>query len=185
MYELVEKPLISVLYEIEKNGIKADRRILSELSEEFGQKIKKIEQNIYNLAGSEFNIASPKQLGEILFENLGLSGGKKTKSGTWATGIDILEDLSAIGHTIADKIIEWRQLNKLKTTYTDSLPNFIDPSSGRVHTKFSQALTSTGRLSSSNPNLQNIPIRTSEGKLIRSAFIAEKGQHSCLRIIVK
>ena len=176
MYELVEKPLINVLCEIEKNGIKADRSILSELSEEFGQKIKKIEQNIYDLAGSEFNIASPKQLGEILFENLGLSGGKKTKSGTWATGIDILEDLSAIGHTIADEIIEWRQLNKLKTTYTDSLPNFIDPSSGRVHTKFSQALTSTGRLSSSNPNLQNIPIRTSEGKLIRSAFIAEKGQ---------
>jgi len=176
MYELVEKPLISVLCEIEKNGIKADRSILSELSEEFGQKIKKIEQNIYSLAGSEFNIASPKQLGEILFESLGLRGGKKTKSGTWATGIDILEDLSAIGHTIADEIIEWRQLNKLKTTYTDSLPNFIDQSSGRVHTKFSQALTSTGRLSSSNPNLQNIPIRTSEGKLIRSAFIAEKGR---------
>ncbi len=176
MYELVEKPLISVLCEIEKNGIKADRIILSELSEEFGQKIKKIEQNIYNLAGSKFNIASPKQLGEILFESLGLSGGKKTKSGTWATGIDILEDLSAIGHTIADEIIEWRQLNKLKTTYTDSLPNFIDQSSGRVHTKFSQALTSTGRLSSSNPNLQNIPIRTNEGKLIRSAFIAEKGR---------
>ena len=176
MYELVEKPLISVLCEIEKNGIKADRSILSELSEEFGQKIKKIEQNIYSLAGSEFNIASPKQLGEILFESLGLSGGKKTKSGTWATGIDILEDLSAIGHTIADEIIEWRQLNKLKTTYTDSLPNFIDQSSGRVHTKFSQALTSTGRLSSSHPNLQNIPIRTSEGKLIRSAFIAEKGR---------
>jgi len=176
MYELVEKPLISVLCEIEKNGIKADRSILSELSEKFGLKIRKIEQNIYSLAGSEFNIASPKQLGEILFESLGLSGGKKTKSGTWATGIDILEDLSAIGHTIADEIIEWRQLNKLKTTYTDSLPNFIDQSSGRVHTKFSQALTSTGRLSSSNPNLQNIPIRTGEGKLIRSAFIAEKGR---------
>ena len=176
IYELVEKPLISVLCDIEKNGIKADQRILYELSEKFGKKIKTIEQNIYHLAGSEFNIASPKQLGEVLFEDLGLNGGKKTKSGTWATGIDILEDLSAIGHTIADEIIEWRQLSKLKTTYTDSLPNFIDPSSGRVHTKFSQALTSTGRLSSSNPNLQNIPIRTSEGKLIRSAFIAEKGR---------
>ncbi len=176
MYELIEKPLIAVLCEIEKNGIKADRKILSGLSEKFGEKIKKIEQNIYNLAGNEFNIASPKQLGEILFETLDLRGGKKTKSGTWATGIDVLEDLSAIGHSIADEIIEWRQLNKLKTTYTDSLPNFINQSSGRVHTKFSQALTSTGRLSSSNPNLQNIPIRTSEGKLIRSAFIAEKGQ---------
>ena len=176
VYESIEKPLVKVLQEIEKNGIKADREILSYLSDKFGEKIKKIEQNIYKLAGTEFNIASPKQLGEILFENLSLGGGKKTKSGTWATGIDILEDLAVAGHNIAEEIIEWRQLNKLKTTYTDTLPNFIDGVTGRVHTNFSQALTSTGRLSSSNPNLQNIPIRTSEGKLIRSAFVAEKGK---------
>ena len=176
VYESIEKPLVKVLQEIEKNGIKADREILSYLSDKFGEKIKKIEQNIYKLAGTKFNIASPKQLGEILFENLSLGGGKKTKSGTWATGIDILEDLAVAGHNIAEEIIEWRQLNKLKTTYTDTLPNFIDGVTGRVHTNFSQALTSTGRLSSSNPNLQNIPIRTSEGKLIRSAFVAENGK---------
>ncbi len=176
IYELIEKPLVDVLHQIEETGIKADREILRELSNKFGEKIGKIEQNIFKLAGEEFNIASPKQLGEVLFENLGLSGGKRTKSGTWATGVDILENLATMGHSIADEIIEWRQLNKLKTTYTDSLPNFINEITGRVHTKFSQALTSTGRLSSSSPNLQNIPIRTSEGKLIRSAFIAENGK---------
>jgi len=143
------------------------------LSFKFGTKIKQLENKIYILSGQEFNVASPKQLGEILFDKLELKGGKKNKSGAWGTGIDILEDLSLLGYEIADNIIEWRQLTKLKTTYTDSIPNFINKTTQRVHTQFSQSLTSTGRLSSSSPNLQNIPIRTYEGKQIRSAFVAD------------
>ena len=172
VYELIEKPLIKVLYDMESEGIKADKSVLDELSLKFGTKINQLEKNIHILAGEEFNVASPKQLGEILFDKLALKGGKKNKSGAWATGIDILEDLSLLGYEIADKIIEWRQLSKLKTTYTDSIPNFINKDTQRVHTQFSQSLTSTGRLSSSSPNLQNIPIRTYEGKQIRSAFVS-------------
>ncbi|MDG2187296.1 MAG: DNA polymerase I [Hyphomicrobiales bacterium] len=174
IYEIIEKPLISTLFEMERNGIKIDVTILKELSQKFNSRIEKLEKEIQSISGLEFNIASPKQLGEVLFDILKLAGAKKTKSGSWATGIEILEDLSLMGHEIADKIIEWRQLSKLKSTYTDSLPNFINQITGRIHTRFSQALTSTGRLSSSNPNLQNIPIRTNEGKLIRSAFIPDK-----------
>ena len=173
VYELIEKPLIKILFEIENKGIKVDKSVLDELSFKFGTKIKQLENKIYILSGQEFNVASPKQLGEILFDKLELKGGKKNKSGAWGTGIDILEDLSLLGYEIADKIIEWRQLTKLKTTYTDSIPNFINKTTQRVHTQFSQSLTSTGRLSSSSPNLQNIPIRTYEGKQIRSAFVAD------------
>ncbi|MAV99741.1 MAG: DNA polymerase I [Rhodobiaceae bacterium] len=172
VYELIEKPLIKILFDMENKGIKADKSVLDELSFKFGTKIKQLENKIYILSGQEFNIASPKQLGKILFDKLELKGGKKNKSGAWATGIDILEDLSLLGYEIADNIIEWRQLSKLKTTYTDSIPNFINKTTQRVHTQFSQSLTSTGRLSSSSPNLQNIPIRTYEGKQIRSAFVA-------------
>ena len=173
VYELIEKPLIKILFEIENKGIKVDKSVLDELSFKFGTKIKQLENKIYILSGQEFNVASPKQLGEILFDKLELKGGKKNKSGAWGTGIDILEDLSLLGYEIADNIIEWRQLTKLKTTYTDSIPNFINKTTQRVHTQFSQSLTSTGRLSSSSPNLQNIPIRTYEGKQIRSAFVAD------------
>ncbi len=173
VYELIEKPLIKILFEIENKGIKIDKSVLDELSFKFGTKIKQLENKIYILSGQEFNVASPKQLGEILFDKLELKGGKKNKSGAWGTGIDILEDLSLLGYEIADNIIEWRQLSKLKTTYTDSIPNFINKTTQRVHTQFSQSLTSTGRLSSSSPNLQNIPIRTYEGKQIRSAFVAD------------
>ncbi|MBL6623930.1 MAG: DNA polymerase I, partial [Rhizobiales bacterium] len=173
VYELIEKPLIKILFEIENKGIKVDKSVLDELSFKFGTKIKQLEKKIYILSGQEFNVASPKQLGEILFDKLELKGGKKNKSGAWGTGIDILEDLSLLGYEIADNIIEWRQLTKLKTTYTDSIPNFINKTTQRVHTQFSQSLTSTGRLSSSSPNLQNIPIRTYEGKQIRSAFVAD------------
>ena len=172
VYELIEKPLIKILHDMESKGIKADKSVLDELSLKFGTKINQLEKNIHILAGEEFNVASPKQLGEILFDKLALKGGKKNKSGSWATGIDILEDLSLLGYEIADNIIEWRQLSKLKTTYTDSIPNFINKDTQRVHTQFSQSLTSTGRLSSSSPNLQNIPIRTYEGKQIRSAFVS-------------
>ena len=177
VYETIEKPLIKILSAMEQNGIKADIKILDELSLRFQEKIIMLEKEIIKDAGVDFNIASPKQLGEILFDVLKLDGGKKTKSGVWATGIEILEDLSLLGYGIADNIIEWRQLTKLKSTYTDSIPHYINKNTGRVHTTFSQALTSTGRLSSSSPNLQNIPIRTPEGKLIRSAFISEKNHY--------
>jgi DNA polymerase-1 len=160
---------------MEARGIKVDRQILSRLSGEFAQKLGGLEAELYEAAGEEFNIGSPKQLGDILFGKFGLPGGKKTKTGAWGTGADVLEELAAQGNLLAARILDWRQLSKLKSTYTDLLPGFIHPESGRIHTSYALASTTTGRLSSSDPNLQNIPVRTEEGRRIRSAFIAEKG----------
>jgi DNA polymerase-1 len=160
---------------MEQRGIKVDRQILSRLSGSFAQKAGAVEAEIYELAGSSFNIGSTKQLGDILFGRMGLPGGKKTKTGAWSTDVKVLDDLAAEGVPIARKIVDWRQLTKLKSTYTDALPGYIHPETGRIHTDYSLASTSTGRLSSSEPNLQNIPIRTEEGRGIRRAFIAEEG----------
>ena len=175
VYETLERPLLPVLARMETRGIKVDRQILSRLSGEFSQKLGGLEHEIYELAGEEFNIGSPKQLGDILFGKFGLDGGKKTKTGAWSTGADILDELAANGNTLAARILDWRQLSKLKSTYTDLLPGFIHPETGRVHTSYALASTTTGRLSSSDPNLQNIPIRTEEGRRIRTAFIASDG----------
>jgi len=175
VYERLERPMIPVLAKMERRGIKVDRQILSRLSGNFAQKAAAAEAEIYELAGSEFNIGSTKQLGEILFGKMGLAGGKKTKTGQWSTDVKVLEDLAAEGVPIARKIVDWRQLTKLKSTYTDALPSYIHPETGRVHTDYALASTSTGRLSSSEPNLQNIPVRTEEGRAIRRAFIAEEG----------
>jgi DNA polymerase I len=175
LYETLERPMVSVLARMEARGIKIDRQILSRLSGEFAQKLAGLEAEIHELAGENFNIASPKQLGDILFGKLGLPGGKKTKTGAWSTGASVLEDLAAEGSDLAANILEWRQLSKLKSTYTDLLPGFIHPETGRVHTSYSLASTTTGRLSSSDPNLQNIPVRSEEGRRIRTAFVAEKG----------
>ncbi|MBO6544028.1 MAG: DNA polymerase I [Alphaproteobacteria bacterium] len=175
LYETLERPLVPVLVEMERAGIKVDRAVLSRLSGEFAQKMAGYEAEVYELAGETFNIASPKQLGEILFDKMGLPGGKKTKTGAWSTDASTLEDLATAGHDLPAKVLEWRGLAKLKSTYTDALPEFIQPSTGRVHTSYSMAGTSTGRLASTEPNLQNIPIRTEDGRRIRTAFIAEKG----------
>jgi len=175
LYETLERPLVPVLMAMEREGIKVDRTVLARLSGDFAQSLAGLETEIHQLAGENFNIASPKQLGEILFDKMGLEGGKKTKTGAYATGADVLEGLAALGHDLPVRILNWRQLAKLKNTYTDALPKFINPETGRVHTSYSLASTTTGRLSSNEPNLQNIPIRTAEGRKIRSAFIAEKG----------
>ncbi len=175
VYERLERPLIDVVAKMEQRGITVDRQILSRLSGELAQAAAGLEAEIYELAGREFNVGSPKQLGEILFDEMGLPGGKKTKTGAWQTGVQVLEELAADGHELPRKIIGWRQLSKLKSTYTDALPGFINQDTGRVHTSYSMASTSTGRFSSSDPNLQNIPIRTAEGRKIRTAFVAEKG----------
>ena len=167
--------MVPVLARMERRGIKVDRQILSRLSGTFAQKAGAVEAEIFEMAGRSFNIGSTKQLGEILFGEMGLSGGKKTKTGQWSTDVKVLEDLAAEGVPIAKKIVDWRQLTKLKSTYTDALPGYIHPETGRVHTDYALASTSTGRLSSSEPNLQNIPVRTEEGRGIRRAFIAEKG----------
>ncbi|MBO0664184.1 DNA polymerase I [Jiella sp. MQZ9-1] len=174
VYERLERPLVPVLARMEHHGIMVDRQILSRLSGRFAQKQGAIEAEIADLAGEEFNPGSPKQLGEILFGKLGLPGGKKTKSGQWSTDVKVLEELAAEGHELPAKIVDWRQLTKLKGTYTDSLPNHMD-AAGRIHTSYSMASTTTGRLSSSEPNLQNIPVRTEEGRAIRTAFVAPKG----------
>jgi len=174
-YETIEKPLVKVIAEMETIGIKIDIPKLKEISKDLEQKLAIIAEEIYQLAGGTFNIASPKQMGEILFDNLGIEGGKKTRTGGYSTDASVLEDLSDKGHPIADKIIEWRELSKLKSTYADALPESINPKTGRIHTSYSMAGTNTGRLSSSEPNLQNIPIRSEQGKKIRSAFIPEKG----------
>jgi len=170
----IELPLAAVLADIEWRGAHIDATMLGELSASFGERITKLESEIHAAAGEEFNIRSPKQLGVLLFETLGISGGKKTKSGQWATGQEVLESLAKT-HEIPRLILEVRQLAKLKSTYTDSLPKLIHPQTGRIHTSFNQAITTTGRLSSSDPNLQNIPIRSLEGREIRKAFTAETG----------
>ena len=175
VYERLERPLVDVICRMEARGISVDRQILSRLSGDFAQKAAGLEDTIYELAGRKFNVGSPKQLGEILFDEMSLPGGKKTKTGQWATGAQQLEDLAAEGHELPRNIVDWRQLSKLKSTYTDALPGYINPTTKRVHTSYSMASTSTGRLSSSEPNLQNIPIRTEEGRKIRTAFVAEKG----------
>ena len=175
VYEYIEKPLINVLAEIEKKGIKVDVKRLKNLSLVFQKKLSKIEKEIFKLSSIEFNIASPKQLGEILFNKLGLEGKKKGKSGAYSTSVDVLENLSYQGHKIAEFLLEWRQISKLLNTYTYSLINEVNKKTLRIHTSYSMAATNTGRLSSTDPNLQNIPIRTDEGKKIRNAFISDKG----------
>ena len=175
VYERLERPLVPVLARMEERGIAVDRQILSRLSGEFSQKQGGLEAEIAEMAGESFNPGSPKQLGEILFGKLGLPGGKKTKGGQWSTDARVLEDLAAEGHDLPRRIVDWRQLTKLKGTYTDALPAHMD-GEGRIHTSFSMASTTTGRLSSNEPNLQNIPVRTREGRAIRTAFIAPKGK---------
>ncbi len=177
LYETLERPMVPVLARMEGRGIKVDRQTLSRLSGEFAQKCGGLEDEIYTLAGESFNIGSPKQLGDILFGKFGLPGGKKTKTGAWSTGADVLDELAAGGNQLAARILDWRQLSKLKSTYTDLLPGYIHGETGRVHTQYALAATSTGRLSSYEPNLQNIPIRTEAGRRIRTAFIAEEGMN--------
>ena len=177
LYESLDRPAIDVLRSMEQAGIKLDNQMLNSLSEEFGTEMERLEKEIHSLAGQEFNIGSPKQLGEILFDEMGIEGGKKSgKSGNYKTDSDVLEKLAGEGHVIAEKVLKWRGLSKLKSTYTDALAKLMHPQTGRVHTTFNMALTSTGRLSSTEPNLQNIPIRTEEGRKIRTAFIADEGK---------
>ena len=175
VYETLERPLVPVLAQMERTGIKVDRDTLSRMSNAFAQKMAGLEAEIHELAGETFNVGSPKQLGEILFDKMGLEGGKKGKTGAYATGADILEDLAAEGHDLPARVLDWRQLSKLKSTYTDSLQEHINPETGRVHTSYSIAGANTGRLASTDPNLQNIPVRTEEGRRIREAFVAEPG----------
>jgi DNA polymerase-1 len=175
VYETLERPLIAVLARMEQRGIAIDRQILSRLSGEFAQSLARLEDEIYEVAGEKFLIGSPKQLGDILFGKMGLAGAKKTATGQWATGAGVLEELAEQGHPLPSKILEWRQLAKLKSTYTDSLPTYLHPQTNRVHTSYALAATTTGRLSSSEPNLQNIPIRTEAGRKIRTAFVASSG----------
>jgi len=175
VYETLERPLPAVIAKMENHGIKVDRAELARLSGMFAQKMAGLEAEAYELAETQFNLGSPKQLGEILFDQMGLEGGKKTKTGAWQTGAGVLEGLAEKGEKLPQTILDWRSYSKLKSTYTDALVQQINERTGRVHTSFSLAATTTGRLSSSDPNLQNIPIRTEEGRKIRDAFIAEKG----------
>jgi DNA polymerase-1 len=175
VYETLERPLIPILEGMERAGIKVDAAQLRSLSDDFARRMAALETEIHGLAGRPFNIASPKQLGEILFDEMGLAGGRKGKTGAYSTDAGVLEDLADAGHDLPARVLDWRQMAKLKSTYTDALAAQINPATGRVHTSFAMAATSTGRLSSSDPNLQNIPVRTEEGRKIRRAFVAEKG----------
>ncbi len=175
VYETLERPLVPVLVQMESEGILVDRAVLARLSHEFATAQALIETDIHKLAGTTFNIGSPKQLGDILFGQMGLQGGRKTATGAWSTDSDTLEDVAAQGVPMAKRVLEWRQLAKLRSTYTDALQTYINPTTGRVHTSYSMASTSTGRLSSTDPNLQNIPVRTEEGRRIRTAFVAAPG----------
>jgi DNA polymerase-1 len=174
-YETLERPLVPVLAGMEQAGISIDGDTLSRLSGEFAQTMGRLENEIAELAGERFNLGSPKQLGDILFDKLGLKGATKTPTGAWSTRANVLEDLAEEGHALPQRILDWRLLSKLKSTYTDQLPSFVNPDTGRVHTSYALAATTTGRLASSDPNLQNIPIRTEEGRKIRKAFIAAPG----------
>ncbi|WP_417726899.1 DNA polymerase I [Roseovarius sp.] len=174
VYETLERPLVPVLAQMERYGVKVDRDTLRAMSGKFAQKMAALESEIHELAGRSFNVGSPKQLGEILFDEMGLPGGEKGKTGAYATGADVLEDL-ATEHELPARVLDWRQLSKLKSTYTDALQDHIDPDTGRVHTSYLQTGASTGRFSSSDPNLQNIPVRSEEGRRIREAFIAAPG----------
>ena len=175
VYETLERAMPSVLARIERRGISIDRQVLSRLSGEFAQKQGALEDEIKALAGEPLNPGSPKQLGDILFGKMGLPGGTKTKTGQWSTGARELEDLAEQGHALPRKILDWRQVSKLRSTYTEALPTYVNPTTHRVHTSYALAATSTGRLSSSEPNLQNIPVRTEEGRKIRRAFVADPG----------
>ncbi|MEN3975132.1 DNA polymerase I [Emcibacter sp. SYSU 3D8] len=174
VYETLERPLSPILGAMERDGIKVDRERLATLSREFADGMASLEKEIYRLAGREFNIGSPKQLGELLFDEMSLGSTRTGKSGARSTGADVLEDLAAQGHDLPARVLDWRQLSKLKSTYTDALQQQIDPVTQRIHTCFSMASTTTGRLSSTEPNLQNIPIRTAEGRKIRQAFIPKE-----------
>ena len=174
IYEIFEKPLIKILAFMEIEGIKVDNKFLNTLSLKFEKKIEKIQKEIFKISKKEFNIASPKQLGEIIYNDLKIAGLKKTKKGSFATSASVLEDLAFKGHEFAKLVLDWRQLSKLKNTYSDSLPEHLNPNTKRVHTSFLLAATTTGRLASSDPNLQNIPIKTEDGRDIRKAFVAEK-----------
>jgi DNA polymerase-1 len=173
-YETIERPLVTAVATMEDYGVKVDRAALAELSRDFALRIAELERTIWRDVGSEFNIGSPKQLGEVLFDKLQLPGGKKGKTGAYGTDASILESLAPM-HPVPAQVLEWRQLTKLKSTYADALGEVIDSRTGRVHTSFALAATATGRLSSSEPNIQNIPIRTEEGRKIRRAFVAEPG----------
>jgi DNA polymerase-1 len=175
IYEYFEKPMVKLLAKLEFNGIKVDPNYLKKLSAQFEKKLKKIEKNIFTVAGKKFNIGSPKQLGEIIYNELKIAKLKKTKKGSLATNANVLEDLALTGHKFPSLVLEWRQVSKLKNTYTDALQEHINPKTKRVHTSFLLAATNTGRLASSNPNLQNIPIKSEEGREIRKAFVADKG----------
>jgi DNA polymerase-1 len=181
VYETLERPMVRVLADMERAGVKVDKAILSRLTSTFSQRIHRLEEEIYELAGHKFNLGSPKQLGEFLFDSLKLPGGRKTKTGQWETRANLLDDLATSeelpehARKLINVMLEWRQLAKLKSTYTDSLPQHVNPETGRIHTSYALASTTTGRLASTDPNLQNIPIRTKEGREIRTAFIAEKG----------
>ena len=175
VYETLERPLVPVLAEMEMTGIKVNRDTLSRMSNAFAQKMAALEAEIHEMVGEIFNVGSPKQLGEIMFDKLGYEGGKKGKTGAYATGADVLEDLATI-HDLPKRVLDWRQLSKLKSTYTDALQDHINPETGRVHTSYSIAGANTGRLASTDPNLQNIPVRTEDGRRIREAFVAEEGK---------
>ena len=174
IYEIFEKPMIKILAYMEIQGIKIDKKFLMVLSSKFEKKIEKIQKEVFKISKKEFNIGSPKQLGEILYNELKIADLKKTKKGSFATSASVLEDLAFKGHKFPQLILDWRQVSKLKNTYSDSLPEHINPETKRVHTSFLLAATTTGRLASSDPNLQNIPIKSEDGKDIRKAFIAEK-----------
>ena len=175
VYETMERPLVPVLAEMEMAGVQVDRDTLSRMSNAFSQKMAALEAEIHELAGESFNVGSPKQLGEILFDKMGLEGGKKGKTGAYATGADVLEDL-ATEHELPARVLDWRQLSKLKSTYTDALQEHINKETGRVHTSYVISGANTGRLSSTDPNLQNIPVRSEEGRRIREAFVAPEGK---------
>ncbi|ALK10514.1 DNA polymerase I [Blastochloris viridis] len=175
VYARLERPLLPVLAQMEARGIAIDRQVLARLSGEFAHKAAALEAEIHRLAGESFNIGSPKQIGDILFGKMGLPGASKTPTGAWSTKATILDDLAEQGFDLPARILDWRQLTKLKSTYTDALPSFVNPATGRVHTSFALAATTTGRLSSSEPNLQNIPVRTEDGRKIRKAFVAAEG----------
>jgi DNA polymerase-1 len=175
VYETLERPLISVLARMERRGISIDRQVLSRLSGDFAQTAARVEAEIQEIAGEPINVGSPKQLGDIIFGKMGLPGGSKTKTGAWSTSAQVLDELAEQGHEFPKKILEWRQVSKLKSTYTDALPTYVHPQTHRVHTTYALAATTTGRLSSNEPNLQNIPVRTEDGRKIRRAFIATPG----------
>ena len=176
VYETLERPMVATLAAMERRGVAIDRTILSRLSGEFAQAMARLEGEIHAAAGERFNLGSPKQLGDILFGKMGLPGAKKTATGAWSTSASVLDELAEGGNGFAALILEWRQLSKLKSTYSDALPGFVNPRTHRVHTSYALAATTTGRLSSSEPNLQNIPVRNEMGRKIRAAFVAEAGR---------